>query len=38
MESVSDPKENEVVVFEDFFVAGLHIPSHPILLDILQKF
>jgi hypothetical protein len=32
---VPDPKENEAVVFEDFFVVGLHIPSHPVLLDIL---
>jgi hypothetical protein len=38
VESVPDPKENEVVVFEDFFTAGLCIPPHPILLDILHKF
>jgi hypothetical protein len=25
-------------VFKDFFVAGLRIPPHPVLLDILQKF
>jgi hypothetical protein len=37
-ESVPDPQENEVVVFEDFFAAGLRIPPHPILLDILHKF
>jgi hypothetical protein len=37
-ESVPDPRENEVVVFEDFFVAGLRIPPHPILLEILCKF
>jgi hypothetical protein len=27
-----------VVVFKDFFVSGLRIPPHPILLDILHKF
>jgi hypothetical protein len=37
-ESVLDPWENEAVVFEDFFIAGLRIPPHPILLDILHKF
>jgi hypothetical protein len=35
VESVPYPKENEVVVFEDFFIAGLRIPPHPVLLDIL---
>jgi hypothetical protein len=38
VESVPIPKENEAVVFEDFFVAGLHIPPHSILLEILHKF
>jgi hypothetical protein len=38
MESVLDPKENEAVVFEDFFAAGLRIPPHSVLLDILHKF
>jgi hypothetical protein len=37
IESFPDPWENEVVVFKDFFAVGLHIPSHPILLDILRK-
>jgi hypothetical protein len=36
--SVLDPRENEVVAFKDFFVAGLRIPSHLILLDIMCKF
>jgi hypothetical protein len=35
VESVPDPKENEAIVFEDFFVAGLRIPLHLVLLDIL---
>jgi hypothetical protein len=38
IESVPDPKENEVVVFEDFFTDGLRMPPHPVLLDILHKF
>jgi hypothetical protein len=37
-ESVPDPVENEVVVFKDFFSAGLHMPPHPVLLDILHTF
>jgi hypothetical protein len=37
-EPVPDPQENEAIVFEDFFIAGLCIPLHPILLDILRKF
>jgi hypothetical protein len=37
-ESVLDHEENEAVPFEDFFVARLRIPPHPILLDILRKF
>jgi hypothetical protein len=38
MESVLDHKENEAVVFKDFFVARLRIPSHLVLLGILWKF
>jgi hypothetical protein len=37
-ESILDPQENEAVVFKDFFAAGLCIPRHPIILDILCKF
>jgi hypothetical protein len=37
-ESVQYPRENEVVVFEDFFAIGLRIPPHLIPLDILHKF
>jgi hypothetical protein len=38
MESAPNPQEDEVVVFKDFFVAGLRIPPHLVLLDILHKF
>jgi hypothetical protein len=37
-ESVLDPLENEAVVFKDFFGAGLRMPPHLVLLDILRKF
>jgi hypothetical protein len=37
-ESVPDPRANEAAVFEDFFIAGLHMPPHPVLVDILRKF
>jgi hypothetical protein len=35
---VPNPRPDEAVVFEDFFVAGLHMPPHLVLLDILRKF
>jgi hypothetical protein len=33
-ESVPEPQPNEVVVFEDFFMSGLQLPPHPVLVDI----
>jgi hypothetical protein len=38
IEYVLNPKENEVVVFKDFFITGHRIPPHPVLLEILHKF
>jgi hypothetical protein len=38
VESNPDPGENGAVVFKNFFVASLHIPPHPVLLEILCKF
>jgi hypothetical protein len=38
IESVLVPKENEAVVYKDVFVDSVHIPPHPVLLDILHKF
>jgi hypothetical protein len=38
VESVPNPQTNKVVVFEDFFTVGLHMPPHPILVEILRKF
>jgi hypothetical protein len=35
---VLDPWPDEVVMFEDFFAAGLRMPPHPVLLGILRKF
>jgi hypothetical protein len=37
-ESVLVPHENEAVVFKVFFTAGLCMPPHPVLLDILCMF
>jgi hypothetical protein len=37
-EMVPEPDSNEAVVYEDFFVAGLRMPPHPALADILVKF
>jgi hypothetical protein len=38
IESVPAPKGDEEVVFEDYLVAGLRIPPHLVILDILRKF
>jgi hypothetical protein len=38
VESVPEPRANEVVLFEDFFAAGLWMPPHPVLVEIPHKF
>jgi hypothetical protein len=38
VESMQEPRANKVVMFEDFFAAGLRMPPHPVLVDILRKF
>jgi hypothetical protein len=35
---VLESRVDEAVVFEDLFTAVLHMPPHPVLMDILQKF
>jgi hypothetical protein len=35
---VPDPRPDEAILFEDFFAAGLRMPPHLILLDILRNF
>jgi hypothetical protein len=37
-ESVLKTLANEAIIFKDFFTAGLHMPLHPVLVDILHKF
>jgi hypothetical protein len=37
-EMVPKPDREEVIVYEDFFVAGLRMPQHLALADILLKF
>jgi hypothetical protein len=37
-ELVPEPWVDEAVVFEDLFATGLHMPPHPALAHILQKF
>jgi hypothetical protein len=37
-ETVSEPRDNEVIIFEEFFTAGLGMPTHPALAEILLKF
>jgi hypothetical protein len=36
-EEVPEP-EGELVVFEAFFIAGLRLPTHRFVLEVLQKF
>jgi hypothetical protein len=38
VETMPEPDNNKVVVYEDFFVAGLRLPPHPALADILLHF
>jgi hypothetical protein len=37
-ETTPKPSDFEALVFEDFFIAGLHMPLHPALADALLKF
>jgi hypothetical protein len=37
-ETTLEPNDDEVVIFEDFFVAGLRMPPHSVLVNILLKF
>jgi hypothetical protein len=38
LETVHTPWADEAVVFEDLVSAGLRVPPHPVLTEILQKF
>jgi predicted metal-binding protein len=38
IESVPEPRANEAIIFKDLFAAGLHMPLHLVLVDILCKF
>jgi hypothetical protein len=38
LETVSGPRADKAMVFEDLFTVGLRMPLHPVLMDILQKF
>jgi hypothetical protein len=37
-ETTPKPMDDEVVIFEDFFIVGLRMPPHSVLVDILLKF
>jgi hypothetical protein len=37
-ETVPEPDNDEVMVYEDFFVTSLRMPAHPALTDILLHF
>jgi hypothetical protein len=37
-ETLLEPNTDEVVVFEEFFVAGMRMPPHPALIEILLMF
>jgi hypothetical protein len=36
--TVPEPNGDEAIIYKDFFIAGLHMPSHPALADILLHF
>jgi hypothetical protein len=37
-ETVQEPNGDKAVVYEDFFIAGLRMPPHPALANILLRF
>jgi hypothetical protein len=37
-ETSPEPNDDEAIVFEDFFVAGLRMPPYSTLADVLLKF
>jgi hypothetical protein len=37
-ETVPEPADNEAIVFEEFFAAGLRMPPHPAFTKILLKY
>lgn len=37
-EVVLDPCDDEVVVYREFFVAGLRFPVHPLVVGVLKRF
>ena len=37
-EVVPNPHDNEVVVYKEFFVAGLRFSPHPLVVGVLKKF
>jgi hypothetical protein len=36
-QTVPEPEDDEVVIFKEFFFAGLRMPPHPVIMDILLK-
>jgi hypothetical protein len=37
-EVVPDPHDDEVVVYKEFFLAGLRFPLHPLVVGVLKRF
>ena len=37
-EVVPDPHDDEVIVYKEFFLAGLRFPSHPLVVGVLKRF
>jgi hypothetical protein len=37
-ETMPEPRDDDVVLFEEFFTAGLRMPLHPVLAAILLKY
>jgi hypothetical protein len=37
-EAVPDPHDDEVVVYKEFFLAGLRFPVHPLVVGVLKRF
>ena len=37
-ETVPNPEDAEVVIFKEFFEAGLRFPPHPLVIGVLKRF
>lgn len=37
-EAIPDPRDDEVVVYKEFFLSSLRFPAHPLVVGVLKRF